>query len=159
MVCMKRSAITLPASTFGTLAGLLAATLLFSQPSYAQSQDQEAARIENLPVDIGTVETGGEWQNGDKTGFYRIVVTGDGIEHLVNRLYVQWLALEFGGNSYRLERTVAVEEINTLNAAISVETEFYNHDHPQLIISTTDREMKTRAYRLTLLPDGRYRLD
>lgn len=138
---------------------LFAVLVAQASPALAQPLGTELAEVEALPAHIATVVTGGEWQAGEEQGFYRIVVTAGGIDHVSNRIYVQRLALDFAENGYRLVETRGVEEINRQTVAASVEADFYGRDRPVVTISTTDREMKSRSYRLTLMPDGKYRLE
>jgi len=136
-----------------------AMVLALSGYASAQSLERDLTEVEVLPVQIATVMTGGEWENGDAHGFYRIVITGSGIEHITNRIYIQWLALDFAQNGYRLVRTRSIDEINRLTVEASVETDFYGSDLPRITINTTDREMKNRSYRLTPMSDGSYQLE
>lgn len=141
---------------------VLAGLAVFSLPPAPASADwleSERAEVATLPAHIATVLTGGEWESGGERGFYRIVVTAAGIEHVSNRIYIQRIALAFADNGYRLVTTRRVEELDPLGVAASVEADFYGQPLPVVTISTTDREMKRRSYRLTLMPSGTYRLE
>jgi hypothetical protein len=144
-------------STIRALSAGLAMALL-SVSAAAQSGDPDLAQVEALPQRIATVYSGGAWQQGGQEGFYRAVVTGGGIEHISNRLYVQWLALDFETNGYRLMRTVAIDEVNNSQAAIGIEPDLYDPDEPHIKVNVTYRDNTERSFRLVLMPDGEYQL-
>ena len=62
---------------------------LISPPSIAQNESFKAA--EKIPVNIHSVMSGGYWSAGKDEGSFRAVVTAGGVEHVVHRLYIQWL--------------------------------------------------------------------
>jgi len=54
--------------------------------------DDVADEVKAIPGGVEDVSIGGTWQDGDRSGAYRIVVTRAGIERVTARLFVQWLA-------------------------------------------------------------------
>jgi hypothetical protein len=124
---------------------LFAVHMVQASSALAQPLEPELADVEALPAHIATVVTGGEWQVGEEHGFYRIVVTASGIEHVSNRIYLQRLALDFTQNGYRLVETRGVEELNGLGVAASVAADFYCEERPVVTISTTDRSAVTAS--------------
>jgi len=59
------------------------ATLAFSAFAFAQP---------TVPAQVTSVVTGGHWQRGAESGWYRAVIVQDGWEHLWSRLFVEWIA-------------------------------------------------------------------
>ena len=56
-----------------------------------QTFDSHAALIEALDPRVASVVTGGSWELGNRRGSIRMVVVTQGGDHLLSRLYVQWL--------------------------------------------------------------------
>ena len=77
---------------------------------FAQNSNFEAAH--SVPPNIHTVQTGGYWAVGEDEGFFRVVITAGGVEHVSHRLYIQWLRNNATIQSYELVRTVNVTELN-----------------------------------------------
>jgi hypothetical protein len=59
------------------------AVLLLPGLAYAQPK---------VPLEVVSVVSGGHWQEGARSGTYRVVTTREGWEHLWSRLAVEWLA-------------------------------------------------------------------
>jgi hypothetical protein len=60
--------------------------------------DDVADQVKAIPGAVEDMSIGGTWQDGDRSGAYRIVVTRTGVERVTARLFVQWLAYgETGG--------------------------------------------------------------
>jgi hypothetical protein len=66
--------------------------------------------IESLDADIVSVVTGGSWELGDRHGTIRLVVVTRGFDHLVSRLYVQWLEDATATAPSKVLRTVSPKE-------------------------------------------------
>ena len=76
------------ARRWGRVSVAVAILLLASRA--AASDDGEAA-VAALTGIVDSVVSAGRWQSGDGAGFFRVVVLRGGYEHVVNRLYLQWL--------------------------------------------------------------------
>ena len=94
---------------------------LSALPTAAQNESFEAA--EGVSVSINSVMSGGLWTRGKDEGFFRTVITADGVEHVVNRLYIQWLKINTDNQTYELVRTVNVKEF-TVRPARTVSANF-----------------------------------
>jgi len=79
----------------------------------APAQDGHLATVDALPGDVLSVTSAGRWHTGDAAGFYRVVVLGGGYEHVVNRLYLQWLRDGDSEGPARVVKTTGVSELNT----------------------------------------------
>ncbi len=52
------------------------------------------ATAAGVTADVSTVRTGGAWSEGKRQGQYRIIITDRGFDHIVSKLYLQWLEQE-----------------------------------------------------------------
>ncbi len=52
---------------------------------------QDARLARELDVSIARVWSGGFWEEGTRRGYFRLVVTGRGYEHVANQLFIQWI--------------------------------------------------------------------
>jgi hypothetical protein len=74
--------------------------------------DDPAAPLQSLSPAIATIRTAGWWSDAGREGPYRIVITEHGFDHLVSRLYVQWLELVDEEVGLRVLSTVGFDQLN-----------------------------------------------
>src|SRR5262245_371286 len=72
----------------------IAAVLLLPLSVAAWAQDEWLKDVRSLPPEVHSVHSGGFWKHGNQVGRYRIVVMVAGFEHLIARLYVQWISTD-----------------------------------------------------------------
>ncbi len=61
--------------------------------------DEMADQVKAIPGGVEDVGIGGSWQDGDRSGAYRLVVTRSGGEKITARLFIQWLAYGDAGQA------------------------------------------------------------
>ena len=76
--------------------------------------DQVAA----IPGAVEDVSIGGSWQNGDRSGAYRLVVTRSGGEKITARLFVQWISYDDAGQA-TVDNSIEIKEIADLGVDIA----------------------------------------
>jgi hypothetical protein len=76
------------------------------------AEDGSRAAASDVPPNIHLVSSGGYWSRGEREGFFRIIVTADGIEHISHRLFLQWMAIDPVTQSYSVVDTRDVKETN-----------------------------------------------
>lgn len=57
----------------------------------SQVAEALASDTVGVPADVSTVQTGGVWSESDKEGNYRVIIINHGFDHIVSKLYLQWL--------------------------------------------------------------------
>ena len=121
-----------------SFAALAMAICLASAPSAAE--DDFLTDAKGIPVSIHKVAAGGYWSEAEAEGFFRVVVVAAGVEHVVHRLYIQWLAIDADTQGYHLVRTVGVEEVNGGHGAtLDVEAAFPDLDRLEVSIKVNPR--------------------
>jgi hypothetical protein len=129
--------------------------LLSAVPSYAQNETAEAAK--RVPAGINSVVSGGFWTQGTDEGFFRVIVTAGGVEHVAHKLYIQWLKTDAKTQGYALVRTTGVKELNGTNGAVfKVKTSFGDINAYKIDVTANSRGGKIRRYAITVKGDGRY---
>lgn len=145
-----RHAYKLAASFFAILLICLSAL-----PAISQNEPFEAA--ENVPVGIHHVAAGGFWTVGKDEGFFRAVVIAGGVEHVVHRLYIQWLRSDPNKQSYELVRTVNVRELNQGQGhVLEVKTSFGDINAFKVDVTANSRGGKAKRFAITAKGDGKY---
>ncbi|RQO47746.1 hypothetical protein DBV14_20040 [Variovorax sp. KBW07] len=86
-------------------AGLLAAMALATARTAAPE----------VPPQVDTVATGGEWRSARDSGVLRIVIVHQGFEHVHSRLWIEWLAVGERGAPRRVARVLVKELSNGMN--------------------------------------------
>ena len=79
--------------------------------------DDIADQVKAIPGGVEDVSIGGTWQDGDRSGAYRIVVTRSGIDRVTARLFVQWLAFSEAGGA-TVADSVEITELAALGVDI-----------------------------------------
>ena len=98
--------------------GLLLLFLSWS-PAFAQETDAGANAVVTLPSQVETVVSGGYWERDGKEGSYRVIILLEGWEHLSNRVFLQWLAVDHEKHDFVSQRIVPIAEINEARWRIS----------------------------------------
>jgi len=128
---------------------------LHSLPSSAQDESFKAA--EEIPVAIHNVAAGGYWSIDKDEGFFRAVVTAGGIEHVVHRLYIQWLKNDVATQSYELVRTISVKELNLGHGYVmSVKTSFGDINSFKIDVIANSRGGEKKHFAIIAKGDGKY---
>ncbi len=65
-----------------------------------------------LGPQIASVNSGGWWTDDDDEGFYRVVLEDRGFEHVVSKVWVQWIEISPVGGAQRIRETADIEELN-----------------------------------------------
>ncbi|MEO8275759.1 MAG: hypothetical protein ABI639_06035 [Thermoanaerobaculia bacterium] len=75
-----------------------------------------------LDVAVSSVASGGLWQYNGSYGIYRLVVLSGGVEHVVDRIYAQWLRFDEVSRTQVVLESVAVPSLdNSLSLVRSLE--------------------------------------
>jgi hypothetical protein len=129
--------------------------LLLLATSGASAQDFAINDAKGTPVSIHTVQSGGSWESGKQEGFYRVVVVAGGFEHVIARLYVQWIATDQDEREYKLVRTVDVKDVGVASTIV-VSPKFSAGGPWTLGLTIGRRDGKQEKRTMTVQPDGRY---
>ena len=116
----------------------------------------------DVPAAVVTVRTLGDWQTGEASGAYRLIVTEEGFDPLVSRgLYLQWLAESTADAPARIVAARDFTQLNALpGAALTIETADTGVDGLVVRISAiAAAEPAPRRYRLTATTPGEARLE
>ena len=115
----------------------------------------------DVPAAVVTVRTLGDWETGEASGAYRLIVTEDGFDPLVSRLYLQWLAESTADAPARIVAARDFAELNALpGAALTIEAADAGVDGLVVRISAiAAAEPAPRRYRLTATTPGEARLE
>ena len=92
----------------------LVAGLALAPPAYA---DAVLDGLKALPGNVEDVRIGGSWDQGGKSGVYRILVTRSGGDMVTARLFIQWIAYDDNGGS-TVQDTVEIQELAALSVDI-----------------------------------------
>jgi hypothetical protein len=119
--------------------GAIAAALLGAVSS-ANGQDTSLDDVQKTPASIHKVVSGGHWLQGDTEGFFRVVLTAAGVEHVPYRLYIQWIRIDTDTQGYQVIRTTGVKEVNDDgNSALDMTVGFPEFDHLKIVVKASRR--------------------
>ena len=79
-----------------------------------KTQAQVAADTIVVTADVSTVRTGGSWSEGENQGQYRVIITNRGFDHIVSKLYLQWLVQKPEEGVPQVRATVAFSAFNEM---------------------------------------------
>ena len=96
-----------------------------------------ADAVATIPGSVEDVRLGGSWEEGDKVGAYRIVVTRTNTDPVTARLFVQWVAYGANGEA-TVDRSVEIMELADLGLDIVDFSSESDADGLSLFIETLD---------------------
>ncbi|CAG0943273.1 hypothetical protein BROC_02215 [Candidatus Brocadiaceae bacterium] len=67
-----------------------------------------------ITADVSLVKSGGTWTEGNTEGHYRVIISNRGFDHVVSKLYLQWLELDPEKGTYRIRATVGFAALNDI---------------------------------------------
>ena len=79
--------------------------------------DDTPELVRAIPGSVEDLSIGGSWQDGDRNGAYRLVVTRGGAERITARLFVQWIAYGDAGAATVAE-SIEITELGELGVDI-----------------------------------------
>jgi hypothetical protein len=135
---------------------ILIAAMLGAMTAPAMAQGPEADARATPPA-VHQVLSGGYWSDGKVDGFYRIVVTAGGFDHISYRLFIQWMGTDPDSHEAKIARTVAVNEISELSGTITgIRPQFAPNSPLNFTVMLTGRDGKKSQRTVTATPNGRY---
>lgn len=139
------------------IGGIAAVGLICSGVLPSSAQNASQALAERVPTGIHSVISGGFWTRGKDEGFFRVIVTAGGIEHIVHRLFIQWLQTNAKPQGYTLIRTVNVKELNFGHGGVlQVKTTFGDVNSFMINVIANRRNSKAKNFTITVKGDGIY---
>ena len=94
---------------------------------------------------------------GKDEGFFRVIVVAGGVEHVTNRLYIQWLRVNYETQGYDLIRTVNVKQFNVgYGVVLEVKTSFGKINSFKIDVTEKSRGGKAKRFAITVKGDGKY---
>ena len=113
--------------------------------------------IAGMPGGVEDVRIGGTWQQGGKSGAYRIVIARTGGDAITARLFVQWVAYGEAGDT-TVENTIEIAEFATLSLDIVDYVSESDADGLSVFLETIDPEGSAdQQYELHLFAPDDYR--
>ncbi|MBM3529757.1 MAG: hypothetical protein FJX62_16865 [Alphaproteobacteria bacterium] len=131
----------------------VAAALFICMAGYSTAQDYGPKDAQGTPASVHSVQSGGHWERGNDEGFYRVLVTSGGFEHVIARLFIQWIVLDQDKREYRLQRSVEVKEIG-IASVITPSPKFAMKGNWTMPVAITRRDGKREKRTVTVRPDG-----
>lgn len=81
------------------------------------SSTHSASQLKRDPIGLSaaitTVRTGGSWADGGSSGSYRVVIVDQGFEHVVSKVYIQWIEIQPEERTQHVLVTALFEKINS----------------------------------------------
>jgi hypothetical protein len=132
----------------------------FAAAAPAHAQDTLLGDAKRVPGRIHKVDAGGYWARDKQEGFFRVVVVAAGVEHVVHRIYLQWLTIDPDSQDYRLVGTTPVKELNEGHGSVlDVKTEYPDLGRLRVTINASPRGGgPVKRFVLTAKGDGTYTL-
>jgi len=95
---------------------ILIATLSFVLCASPTLGDDVVDSVKAIASEVEDISIGGSWQDGDRGGAYRLVVTRSGGEKTATRLFVQWI--EYTETGATVAETTEITEFAELSLDI-----------------------------------------
>ncbi len=132
----------------------LALAVVAMRPAFA---DAVLDGLKTLPGSVEDVRVGGTWDQGGKSGIYRIIVSRSGGDPITARLFVQWVAYDDSGGA-AVTDTIEIKEFAALNVDIQDFTSDSDSDGLTVYIQTLDPNSDNNpSYQLVVNSPTRYK--
>lgn len=119
--------------------------------------DEVADGIATMPGGVEDVRIGGTWQDGSKSGVYRLVIVRTGGNAVTARLFVQWVAYGDTGEA-TVEHSMEITEFAELSLDIVDYVSESDAEGLSVYIETIDPEgAASEQYELFIFAPGDYR--
>ncbi len=92
---------------------ILICLVIFAGPAWAQQADSPLAS--EIDPTISHIAKGGVWQQADKFGTVRVVVSTQDWEHTRSFVYLQWLEHDEARKETTVYKTIPIPELNESN--------------------------------------------
>ena len=136
------------------LAVALVAGLAAALPARA---DALADGLTTMPGSVEDVRIAGTWDQGDKTGAYRVIIARTVGEAVTARLFVQWIAYHDDGST-TVDNTIEIKELADLKLDIVDYTSESDADGLSVFIQTLNPNGATdQNYELFVVSPTEYR--
>jgi len=136
------------------LAAALVAGLAAALPARA---DALAEGLATMPGSVEDVRIAGTWDQGDKTGAYRVIIARTVGEAVTARLFVQWIAYHDDGST-TVDNTIEIKELADLKVDIVDYTSESDADGLSIFIQTLNPNGSTdQNYELFVTSPTEYR--
>ncbi len=136
------------------LAAALVAGLAAGLPARA---DALLDGLAAMPGPVEDVRIAGTWDQGDKTGAYRVIVARTVGEAVTARLFVQWIAYHDDGSA-TVDNTIEIKELADLKVDVVDYTSESDADGLSVFIQTLNPNGSTdQNYELFVLSPTEYR--
>jgi hypothetical protein len=113
---------------------VLVTAIVAVRPAFA---DAVLDGLKTLPGSIEDVRVGGTWDQGGKSGIYRIIVSRSGGDPITARLFIQWVAYDDNGGA-TVTDTIEIKEFAALNVDIQDFTSDSDSSSLTVYIQTLD---------------------
>ena len=154
--CEMRSMWTRP-RRFAIISSLVLIVVAGADWRSVSAQEGFAADALATPLSIHQVISGGYWSKSDDEGFYRVLVVAGGAEHVVHRLFLQWVKVPPDPEPYEMVRSTEVSELSAGQGYVfKVRAEFPGLKHMKLSIDARHRSGKTVHFTVVANSDRTY---
>ncbi len=139
---------------YALITGFSIALSLAGSVALADDISDGVAKIPGLVDDI---RIGGTWQDGDRSGAYRIVIARSGDDRVTARLFIQWIAYDADGTA-SVENSVEIKEMGDLHRDIADFNSESDSDGLSVFLDTVDDAGQSdETYELHVFSPTEYR--
>jgi hypothetical protein len=118
--------------------------------------DDTGDLVRAIPAGVEDVSIGGSWQDGDRNGAYRLVVTRAAGERITARLFVQWIAYGDTGEATVAE-SIEITELGDLGVDIvNLSSETDDTGISVFVDTMSDSNAMSETYEVHIFSPGDY---
>ena len=128
--------------------------------STAQACMEEPGRdVSTLPVSIENLKSGGFWSHDGEEGFYRVVITASGVEHVREQLFLQWMKVKSDSQTYEMVKSIGIKELNSQAAGVlEIDTDFGDINAFQINATLSQRGGGLKKFAILANEAGKYQI-
>lgn len=137
----------------------VAFAFLLLTPALSLADEAAMQTAQQTPVAIQDVATGGYWSDEGDEGVFRAVVVSAGVEHVSQKLFIQWVQSNTQDQGQKLVRTLYVSELEENGASIlEITTDFGDVNAFKINVLQRTRDQKENRFLITATGAGNYEI-
>ncbi len=127
-------------------------------PSKVRAEGNLLQPARTLSANVHAVVSGGYWSHGGREGFFRTVVMAGGVEHVSHELYLQWLQIDPGTQSYKVIKTAGIPQINDASGGyvLDVKAAYPESNSLKLTVTARSERYPQAVFIITGKGDGSF---
>ncbi len=139
---------------------VLAFLIAFAWSLPSKADENSLVLLEQVPANIHHVKSGGYWTIDGDEGFFRVLIISAGVEHVSQKIFIQWVRVDLETGDYKIHHTTELTEFTGGGEyVLQVETSFGDINAFKIDLTSNLRDQEPRRFIVIAHGDGTYSIE